>query len=362
MTRNIDELNNISSDKAKIENYFKIMDLPKKEREVREEFAKKTRDILDLIIVLILTMGDEGQDYIQYIYEKLEEDYISLINEYVDPDDYLINYASDYSYNFIDTTLNHIDEERYTSEDRVILNAVNCANDVFDYEQYKEAVEEGKTHKRWITKDDSKVRLSHKLVNPKPIRIDEKFLVGSAWLLFPKDYENAGEALEEVINCRCKASYIKEDERYPYIRDDVTEEYQSLASPFSGTYAEEDKFEDKMNEREIAKWLFAEFGGNITAREERKGQKNPDYLWRDKLWDLKTVSSEKAANKAIQSAIGQIKTNPGGAILYYKNFKPDKKVLYECLDERMKWHDIEQMDIIIKEADKYEVLRYWRIK
>ncbi|MBO4375439.1 MAG: hypothetical protein J5829_10070, partial [Lachnospiraceae bacterium] len=43
--------------------------------------------------------------------------------------------------------------------------------------------------------------------------------------------------------------------------------------------------------------------------------KTPDFLWHDKHWDLKDVSSVKAVDNAVRKGLHQIKDNPGGIIL-----------------------------------------------
>lgn len=54
--------------------------------------------------------------------------------------------------------------------------------------------------KRWITKDDDRVRQSHRDVNEVQIAADAKFIVGG----FAMDYPHDPTApLEETINCRC---------------------------------------------------------------------------------------------------------------------------------------------------------------
>ena len=73
------------------------------------------------------------------------------------------------------------------------------------------------------------------------------------------------------------------------------------------------------NEVIMAQWLYKRFGGNIkllTAVNEQN-KKTPDYLWNGKYWDLKSISSEKAADSAIRHGLKQIEDNHGGLILNY---------------------------------------------
>lgn len=206
MTRNIDELNNIRSvDPRK---YFEEMGFTEEEIEERLEFTEKANSIFDLILVIILLSADRDEAFYKGLQNDLETQYLSLINDYAEPDDYLIQYAMDFSENFVGATKDHIDEEWYTSADRSLFNAENSANDVLNYEEYKKAVAEGKTKKKWITEKDSKVRRTHREVDGKTIGIKEKFNVGGVEMRFPKDYEYAEAFPQETVNCRCRVKYL----------------------------------------------------------------------------------------------------------------------------------------------------------
>lgn len=208
MTRNIDELNNLTTKAEPPELYFGKMDLNEEQVEKRLEYTKKANDIFDVILVLLLTMNENGETNYYYVRGLLESWILSLVAEFTTPDDYLIDYATDIAYNFIDTTNKHRDEPWYTSSDRALYNAENGANDVLNYTEYKEAIEAGKTHKRWITENDNRVRKTHKAVKSKPIPINDFYWVGAAQMRFPKDYELAEAFPEELINCRCSIEYL----------------------------------------------------------------------------------------------------------------------------------------------------------
>lgn len=206
MTRNIDELSNLRSEPP--EQYFGKMRISKEQKAKRVEYTKKANDILDLILVLLLTMDDKDFSMYAYLRDRLESELLSLMNEYAEPDDYLIDYASDFAYNFIDVTRNNIENEWFTSSDRALYNAENCANDFHNYVEYRDAVMAGKTHKKWLAEPDNKVRESHQKVDGKKIPIKEFFRVGLARMRFPKDYEFASVFPRELINCRCGIEYL----------------------------------------------------------------------------------------------------------------------------------------------------------
>lgn len=60
---------------------------------------------------------------------------------------------------------------------------------------------EGYTHKRWMTRYDSRVRETHGAVDRKTIPLDDSFMVGGYALRYPADPMCLN--LSEVINCRC---------------------------------------------------------------------------------------------------------------------------------------------------------------
>jgi hypothetical protein len=135
MTRNIDELNNLRRS-VEPRKYFEEMGFTEEEIEERVEFTEKADSIFDVILVLILTSDYYTWDDLR---DRLESEYLSLVIEYADIDDYLTQYVSDFSSNFINTTKDHDGEEWYTSSDRSLFNAENGANDVLNYQEYQEA-------------------------------------------------------------------------------------------------------------------------------------------------------------------------------------------------------------------------------
>ena len=58
------------------------------------------------------------------------------------------------------------------------------------------------------------------------------------------------------------------------------------------------------------------FGGKIVLLKEsnEQGKKTPDYLWKGKGWEQKTISTAKAADSALRGALKQIAENPGGVV------------------------------------------------
>lgn len=230
MTRNIDELNNLNTRAEEPEEYFAKMDLPKKEKQRRVEFTKKANEIFDLILVMLLLSDYRDFELYESLRKRLEGYLLALIAEFTTPDDYLIDYASSAADNFIEATKKNESNEWFFSADRALYNAENSANDVLNYDLYMQAIADGKTHKRWITEKDNRVRLSHKLLDGKTIEIRKLFYPGGVPMRFPKDYEYAEAFPRELIGCRCSIKYLpedKEDEKDAKSKQNRVENYAS---------------------------------------------------------------------------------------------------------------------------------------
>lgn len=145
---------------------------------------------------------------------------------------------------------------------------------------------------------------------------------------------------------------------------DVTNEYFRSAAPGKGVVTYDAGYDvgNHRNEIMTAWWLLDTFGGDITllAESATKGEKRADYLWNGKLWDLKSVTTEKAANTAIKRGMRQIKTNPGGIILDYRKNYFSLEVLQPVIEKRMQWlADGTGADIMIVSRSKVvKLLRY----
>lgn len=96
--------------------------------------------------------------------------------------------------------------------------------------------------------------------------------------------------------------------------EDVLEEYLSTAMPGTDsiTYDEGYNIGGHTAEIKTAQWLHDNLGGDIVLLNERNEDKvkTPDYIWRGKRWDLKSVSTEKAANSAVRHGLSKYKKIP----------------------------------------------------
>lgn len=233
-----------------------------------------------------------------------------------------------------------------TSAIRTARTAFTGAQNAGRMDSYAAAERMGiKLKKEWLATLDGRTRHSHAALDGEKVGTDEKFSNGCR---FPGDPQGRPG---EVYNCRCTMVAALDDvdtsgalrrARDPetgesvLIRNmtykeweaakgavsrasDVSRQYRESAKPKTGKLRFEDGYKQGAHKREIdiAHHIWGTFGGDITLLKESNtnGVKTPDYLWNKKLWELKSISTEKAADSAVRSALKQIKGNPGGVIL-----------------------------------------------
>lgn len=145
--------------------------------------------------------------------------------------------------------------------------------------------------------------------------------------------------------------------------EDVTEEYIKNAAPGSGLISYENGYQTKNHENEIktAKWLHETFGGDIVLLRESSvdGVKRPDYLWKNRKWDLKNTTTVKAADSALRHGLKQIQENPGGIILDYGDAEIEMDKLVKTIDGRMRRKENGTVDVMIRlNGEVRKILRY----
>ena len=202
----IDELNTMSKPPKE---YFGEMNLTEEQKDDRIRFTEQANDELLGVMELIVASLEFGEIDYDFIRETLEERWLEVIGSFAVIDDYLRQYAADYAMNFVEATETNISDIWFLSEDRALYNAENGANDTLNYKEYVDAVKRGYKAKRWLTERDRKVRRTHAELESKTIGIMDYFDVGGVLMRFPKDYEMAFDAPQELIGCRCTVKYIK---------------------------------------------------------------------------------------------------------------------------------------------------------
>lgn len=142
---------------------------------------------------------------------------------------------------------------------------------------------------------------------------------------------------------------------------DVSREYKKMASPGIGLVTRQEGYSESKHRDEIAmaQLMHDTFGGDIELIKEdrRPGVLSPDYEWHGSFWDLKTLESENAADKAIRHGIKQIMDNPGGVVIqYFKDLDIEKMI--KIIADRLSRSKIKMDVIIFKDKEVKKIIRY----
>ena len=236
---------------------------------------------------------------------------------------------------------------------RTARTAVTGAQNAGRMDSYAAAEKMGiKLKKEWLATLDARTRHSHAMLDGEQVAQDKKFSNGCR---FPGDPQGPPW---EIYNCRCTliaaVDGVDTSDGLRRTRDglisdmtyaqweaskrgydgkqlsayhngnkntakDVTKKYIENATPRMGKVRYENgyRIKDHKTEIEVADQLRDQFGGKFVLLKEANAQgiKTPDYLWRGKQWELKSISTAKAADMAIRKATKQIAKTPGGVVL-----------------------------------------------
>lgn len=238
--------------------------------------------------------------------------------------------------------------------------------------------------KEWIATLDGRTRHSHAMLDREQQDNDKPFPNGC---MFPGD-PNGPAA--EVYNCRCTMAAAipglgrtgkrrardpvtgknvliedmtyaewagwKKDTKQPSNTakkddgvKDVSDSYLKKAKSSKGRVEYESNYKQKNHDVEIrvANQIHEQLGGEIVLLQESDvpGIKRPDIMWMGKEWEIKSISSAKAADSALRKAIKQIKENPGGVIFDVAD-GVDVQQLIEVTDARATRSKTFEADII----------------
>ena len=189
------------------EDYFDEMEISESDKNTRVNFAMRIHDIMILTFALVKSMQESGYVDEPYLKSELKRRYTEEVIATGNYDRVISDYINSFTDDTIKTTLKNTDEY-LLSNTRALIIGANEANTIYNYSDYKTAVENGYTHKRWKTENDNLVRRSHEIVNNDVVEIDEPFVVGDSLMMFPKDF-SMGASAGELVNCRCTVEYLK---------------------------------------------------------------------------------------------------------------------------------------------------------
>ena len=235
MPLSFDELNVLANKNDKrnidIDRYFDEMELPEGNKEVRKEFAKRFSDELFVALALLfIFLQYQTTTGVETVKRTVERSLLNAINTFTHANSELTEFASQYAEQFVDVTVENAEKYKlfdesvennqknlrkaayFFSEIRAKFNAADTANSVFNYDEFREAVEDGKKYKQWVTMKDERVRMTHAEVDGTILPINELFHVGRATMRYPHDWDMAETFPEELINCRCQIRYLTKEQ------------------------------------------------------------------------------------------------------------------------------------------------------
>ena len=172
-------------------------------------------------------------------------------------------------------------------------------------------------------------------------------------------------ANKDRINAQKRAAYAarKAQQEAQSGLHDVLVEYLANAKPGVGTVKYDDGYRISHHAEEIktAQWLHENLGGDIVllSESEEKHQKSPDFLWNNKQWELKSITTVKASDSALRSAVKQISENPGGIILDCGTNKITGSALKDAVENRIERScDFDADILVIQEKKLYAAYRH----
>lgn len=204
-----DELNALVTNERSLpyETYFGEMTLPEEEKTERIKMAEDLEEVFITTMIWLFTLEQANNTNYEPVRQRMEDDYMEVLRKYVEVDNYLKTYVKSFSYDVIDSTKKHKNDPYYYSLDRARFMAENEVNTAINHARYIEAVNAGKTMKRWESIIDEVTRKDHIEINGKYIPIGQAFHVGDSWMLFPKD-TSLGASANQIVNCRCAVIYF----------------------------------------------------------------------------------------------------------------------------------------------------------
>lgn len=152
----------------------------------------------------------------------------------------------------------------------------------------------------------------------------------------------------DVINAQKRAAYAARKERSGPM--DVLDEYVRSKTTGQGTITFDEGYSRAHHADEIktAQWLHDTLGGDIVLLQENLGgAKKPDYIWRGKFWELKNITSDKAADSAVRGALKQIAETPGGVILDCGENEIEISALQAVIDARISRSGKFPVDVLV---------------
>lgn len=190
--------------RLRIEEWFEPMDLSAAEKSRRADLAEQLEA---MFLYYFEAYEDEpDRDWEGYLIDTFTSLALAFLGMSV-MSAYLNDHIRGIIHDFVIVTDRRRDEDPYwTSDERALGAALNQANAVGNYDEYRSAVRDGKQTKTWNTILDGKERETHHDEDGVTIPIDEPFHLPGGDLMYPGDGSLGADA-SELANCRCHVSY-----------------------------------------------------------------------------------------------------------------------------------------------------------
>lgn len=187
--------------------FFGEMDLSQEQKDKRKRTAMEIQQFMLFAIMSMYNMMEAGGYDFSDASRIITERYDSLLEELGIPLTafFAASHVASTAAEIVSATINHPDDPYFFSTDRARLIAENEANSIWNDSEYQNAVLTGKRYKTWHAIMDNRTRETHREVNGTTIPIDQYFVVGNSLMFFPRE---ASADPEEVVNCRCTATYF----------------------------------------------------------------------------------------------------------------------------------------------------------
>lgn len=202
-----DELNQLVGYKVSepFKEYYAPMKISAAQKQKRTKLAEQINGLFIGLLseyfyaeqLKIIVMSD--------IYERTRREYLEIIENYVQPDEYIIAHVLSTITNTIEVLLRHKEDPYFYSKDRARAIAENEANSIFNHTEYEDAIK-NKHFKTWNTIMDGRERDSHAEVNGITIPIDEPFQLRGGYLQYPRD-DSLDVSDDEIAGCRCSLTF-----------------------------------------------------------------------------------------------------------------------------------------------------------
>lgn len=112
----------------------------------------------------------------------------------------------------IETEVRRVVGARSSWRKRVTQGAVQAAAEQVRYNiasEYEGSANGVQLRKQWVSLDDERVRRTHRRADGQIRKMESRFHIGGAWLLFPRDPSGP---LHEIMGCRCHVRYVRRND------------------------------------------------------------------------------------------------------------------------------------------------------